>query len=147
MPKLKADVNRLAVENLELRAKLPLQLTGDPAAELLRMVTGFCADVRTAVYGDNEDKRLAQSNRALYAIFQKAVRATAPDFRPFEDPARYRLPPLKGEPEFDDELVTRDPYVQVMDLWAVRGVVQKYVPFLPRNDHALTKFPDQLDGS
>ncbi|EIN04192.1 hypothetical protein PUNSTDRAFT_146674 [Punctularia strigosozonata HHB-11173 SS5] len=135
LPKLKADVNRLSLENLALRARLPLQLTSDPAAELLRMITGFCADVRSIVYGEKQDDmRLVQSNRALYAIFKKAVRATAPDFRPFEDHTRYRLPLLKGEPEFDDEYVMRDAGVRVMNLWTVRGVVQQSIGWELKNN-------------
>jgi vacuolar protein sorting-associated protein 1 len=89
------------------------------------MVTGFCEDVRAAVDGESEDKRFVQSNRALYTIFKKAIRGTAPDFRPFEDHTLYTRPAI-DDPEFDDnKMDVRDPNVKVLDLWAVRGVIQE----------------------
>jgi vacuolar protein sorting-associated protein 1 len=91
------------------------------------MVTGFCADVRAAVHGESADKCLVQSNRALYAIFKKAVRGTAPDFRPFDDHTLYSRPTV-DDPEFNDDKVhVRDPNVKALDLWAVRGVIQQWV--------------------
>jgi vacuolar protein sorting-associated protein 1 len=89
------------------------------------MVTGFCADVRAAVDGESTDKRLVQSNRALYTIFKKAIRGTAPDFRPFENHILHTRPTM-DDPELDDsKLDVRDPKVKVLDLWAVRGVIQE----------------------
>jgi vacuolar protein sorting-associated protein 1 len=89
------------------------------------MVTGFCADVRAAVDGESTDKRLVQSNRALYTIFKKAIRGTAPDFRPFEDHTLYTRPTM-DDPELDDSrLDVYDPKVKILDLWAVRGVIQQ----------------------
>ncbi|EIN04160.1 hypothetical protein PUNSTDRAFT_138885 [Punctularia strigosozonata HHB-11173 SS5] len=135
LPKVKADVNRLSIENLSQRVALPQHLASDPATELLRMMTGFCSEIRAVVHGENhDDMRLVQSNRALYAIFRKAVRATAPDFRPFENHTRYQLPPLQEGPEFDDEFVERDVGVPVMDLWAVRSVVRQSIGWELQNN-------------
>jgi len=76
------------------------------------------------VNGSHEDKRLAQRNRALYAIFKRDIRGTAPDFRPFEKPEEYV--PL-DDTEGKMTLIERDPGVKVMGIYDVSRVIHEYV--------------------
>ena len=50
---------------------------------MLSLITSFCAAVRAHVEGGPSSAGLVQRNRASYAAFKRAVRATAPPFLPF----------------------------------------------------------------
>jgi vacuolar protein sorting-associated protein 1 len=138
LPKLRATVAKLIAENaaeLELLPKPPSQ---NPVVELLELVTGFCTELREAVFGKHDDKSLVHNNRANYGIFKVAIRATAPDFRPFEDYTQYRrpespLPEDEEEPASDvgsvsgddsSSTVSEEPPTRTLDLWGVRKVIQ-----------------------
>ena len=84
----------------------------------------FCDVFKGMVNGSHEDKRLAQENRARYAVFKRDIRGTAPDFRPFEHPEEYV--PLD---DIDEKmtLIYRDPGVKTMGIYDVRTVINEYV--------------------
>ena len=58
---------------------------------MLSLVTSFCAAVHAHVEGGAGTAALVQRNRASYAQFKRAVRATAPPFLPF--PSFAEAPP------------------------------------------------------
>lgn len=58
---------------------------------MLSLVTSFCAAIRAHVEGGPGTAALVQRNRASYAAFKRAVRATAPPFLPF--PSFAEAPP------------------------------------------------------
>jgi hypothetical protein len=74
------------------------------------------------VNGSHEDKLLAQRNRALYAIFKRDIRGTAPDFRPLENPED--CPPL-DDTEGKMTLTERDPGVQMMGIYDISKAIQE----------------------
>jgi hypothetical protein len=76
------------------------------------------------VDGSHEDKRLAQRNRALYAIFKRDIRGTAPDFRPFNAPEDYVS---LDDTEGNMTLTERDPGVKAMGIYDIRRVIQEFV--------------------
>ncbi|KIJ08543.1 hypothetical protein PAXINDRAFT_120297, partial [Paxillus involutus ATCC 200175] len=131
LPKLRQDVEQLLASCLEDLCALPAPLTGDPQVEVLGKVNEFCAAFKGVVDGTSSDKRLAQRNRALYAIFKRDIRGTAPDFRPFERPGMYR--PFDAlEP--DDTMWERDPMVQTMGVLDVRNTIKESIGWeLPKN--------------
>jgi len=124
LPRLREDVDNLLVScNRDLEA-LPLPLSNDPQIEVLERVNMFCDVFKSFVNGTHEDKRLAQRNRALYAIFKSEIRGTAPDFRPFEYPEKYvPLDDIEG----GMPLTKRNPGVNVMGIYDVQRVIKKYV--------------------
>jgi hypothetical protein len=76
------------------------------------------------VHGTHEDKRLAQRNRDIYAIFKSDIRGTAPDFRPFDKPEEYvSLDNVEGKMT----LTIRHPGVKAMGIYDVRRVIKEYV--------------------
>ncbi|KAF8839209.1 hypothetical protein BDN67DRAFT_1012512 [Paxillus ammoniavirescens] len=118
LPKLKQDVEQLLAACLADLNALPAPLSSDPQIEVLGKLNDFCAAFRAAVDGTGSDKRLAQRNRALYADFKRDIRGTAPDFRPFEQPERYK--PFDAlEP--DETLEGRDPGVKTMGVLDSEG--------------------------
>ncbi|TCD67241.1 hypothetical protein EIP91_000370 [Steccherinum ochraceum] len=73
---------RLAKSDLE---KFPPPASDQPAAELLRLITGFSTNVECLVRGSDNFEHLLQRCRPAYATFKRDVRGTSPDLRPFKD--------------------------------------------------------------
>ncbi|KAF8833698.1 hypothetical protein BDN67DRAFT_985847 [Paxillus ammoniavirescens] len=122
LPKLKQDVEQLLAFCLEDLGALPAPLSSDPQVEVLRKVNDFCSAFKGIVDGTGSDKGLAQRNRALYSDFKRDIRGTAPDFRPFERPSRYK--PFDAlEP--DETLGARNPRVRTMGVIEVRKVIRE----------------------
>ncbi len=93
IPRLKTAVDQLLAACLAALARLPARPAMDSAAELVQLVFAFCAAVRATVDGTHDDKAFVHRSLAHYRALRAAVRGTAPDFRPFEDPGEYRRPP------------------------------------------------------
>ncbi|KIK91551.1 hypothetical protein PAXRUDRAFT_830752 [Paxillus rubicundulus Ve08.2h10] len=131
LPKLRQDVEQLLASCLEDLYALPAPLTGDPQVEVLGKVNEFCAAFKSVVDGTSSDKTLAQRNRALYAVFKRDIRGTAPDFRPFERPEIYRT---FDALEPDETLWERDPGVQTMGVLDVQNTIKESIGWeLPKN--------------
>jgi hypothetical protein len=90
----------------------------------LGRINSFCDVFKSFVNGSHEDKRLAQRNRALYSIFKRDIRGTAPDFRPFENPKDFVA---MDDTEGKMKLTDRDPGVQMMGIYDISRVIQEYV--------------------
>ncbi|KAG9311765.1 P-loop containing nucleoside triphosphate hydrolase protein [Chiua virens] len=131
IPKLKEDIEQLLSTCLEDIGTLPERLNVDPQIEVLVRVNKFCDAFKGAVTGASSDKTLAQHNRALYAIFAHDIRATSPDFRPFEDPEQHcSIDALDSE----EHATTRNDQVQTMGLYDVRETIEESISWeLPGN--------------
>ncbi|KAG2113562.1 P-loop containing nucleoside triphosphate hydrolase protein [Suillus discolor] len=131
LPRLREDIDKLLAQcNKELDG-LPPPLADDPQIEVLGRVNTFCDVFKGYVNGSHEDKRLAQRNRALYAIFKRDIRGTAPDFRPLENPEDCR--PL-DDTEGKMILTERDPGVKTMGIYEISKVIQEAIGWeLPNN--------------
>lgn len=103
---------------------MPPPLANDPQVEVLGRVNAFCDAFKKFVNGSYQDKDLAQRNRALYTIFKRDIRGTAPDFRPFNQPEDFV--PL-DDTEGNMTLSERDPGVKVLGIYDIRNVIQEYV--------------------
>ncbi|KAG2148944.1 P-loop containing nucleoside triphosphate hydrolase protein [Suillus clintonianus] len=131
LPRLREDIDKLLVKCMKEFDALPPPLVNDPQIEVLGRVNAFCDVFKSFVNGSHEDKRLAQRNRALYAIFKRDIRGTAPDFRPFEKPEEYV--PL-DDTEGKMTLFERDPGVKVMGIYDVSKVIHEAIAWeLPNN--------------
>ncbi|KAG2335265.1 hypothetical protein BDR05DRAFT_954205, partial [Suillus weaverae] len=131
LPRLREDIDKLLAQCNKDFDALPPPLANDPQIEVLGRVNAFCDVFKSFVNGSHEDKRLAQRNRALYAIFKRDVRGTAPDFRPFEEPEE--CPPL-DDTEGKMTLTERDPGVKVMGIYDISKVIQDSIAWeLPNN--------------
>jgi vacuolar protein sorting-associated protein 1 len=124
LPRLKEEVDKLLASCIRDLDALPLPLATVPQIEVLERVNAFCDVFKGFVNGSHEDKRLAQRNRALYAIFKRDIRGTAPDFRPFDRPEEYvPLDDIEGKMT----LTERDSRVKVMGIYDVSRVIAEYV--------------------
>ncbi|KAI0820853.1 P-loop containing nucleoside triphosphate hydrolase protein [Trametes gibbosa] len=63
-------------------AALPQLLGADVAAEVIHCVVRFCDSFRRVVYGECEDKAFVRECRRRFALFERTIRHSAPDFRP-----------------------------------------------------------------
>lgn len=131
LPRLREDIDKLLAQcNKDLDA-LPPPLANDPQIEVLGRINAFCDVFKSFVNGSHEDKRLAQRNRALYSIFKRDIRGTAPDFRPFEKPEDYVA---MDDTEGKMKLTDRDPGVQMMGIYDISRVIQEAIGWeLPNN--------------
>ncbi|KAG0709293.1 hypothetical protein DFH29DRAFT_224076 [Suillus ampliporus] len=131
LPRLREDIDKLLAKCIKEFDALPPPLADDPQIEVLGRVNAFCDVFKSFVNGSHEDKRLAQRNRALYAIFKRDIRGTAPDFRPFDTPEDYV--PL-DDTEERMTLTERDPGVKVMGIYDIRRVIHEAIGWeLPNN--------------
>ncbi|KAG1745120.1 P-loop containing nucleoside triphosphate hydrolase protein [Suillus paluster] len=131
LPRLIEDIEKLLAKCIKDIDALPPPLADDPQIEVLGRVNAFCDVFKSFVNGSHEDKRLAQRNRALYAIFKRDIRGTAPDFRPFDKPEDYV--PL-DDTEGKMTLTERDPGVKVMGIYDVSRVIEDAIGWeLPNN--------------
>lgn len=63
---------------------LPSPPSRDPKGEIYRLVTSFTQDLSRCIEGSPEADGILQSIRPLQEKFRKAIRATAPNFRPYK---------------------------------------------------------------
>ncbi|PIL37749.1 transporter [Ganoderma sinense ZZ0214-1] len=125
IPRLKAAVDQLLAACLADLARIPARAKMDGATELVLLVLRFCEAVEQTVDGTSGDKSFVHGSRTHYRALKGAIRCTAPDFRPFENPAEYYMPPAPGSQQREDVFV---------DL--------PLVPPLPRSQQHKDHFPD-----
>lgn len=112
----------------------------DASTEVLTRLTDFCQHLTATVNGldlvtddsvvATDGKTFVQQNRATYLTFKRKIRATAPDFRAFEDHTKYSKPFYYDRDESDDEglneigsFKTCGPY----NLYDVRRVIKRFI--------------------
>ncbi|KAG1834900.1 P-loop containing nucleoside triphosphate hydrolase protein [Suillus variegatus] len=131
LPCLRDDVDKLFAKCIKDIDELPPPLANDPQVEVLGRVNAFCDAFKKFVNGSYQDKDLAQRNRALYTIFKRDIRGTAPDFRPFNQPEDFV--PL-DDTEGNMTLSERDPGVKVLGIYDIRNVIQEAIGWeIPNN--------------
>ncbi|KAG8993005.1 hypothetical protein FRB94_011150 [Tulasnella sp. JGI-2019a] len=104
LPKLRFDASRSRESTRQLLTKLPPAISENPSAELLRMITAFSGEFRNYTTGVSDYASLIQQCKPAYEGFRDAVRATAPDFRPYtvKERKKYQLTVRFKDPEDDD---------------------------------------------
>ncbi|KZV84495.1 P-loop containing nucleoside triphosphate hydrolase protein [Exidia glandulosa HHB12029] len=83
LPELQNEVTKLLAATETALQQLPPPPSEDPISELLGLIGGFSRTIATNVQGTPEVDGLYQSIREEYQVFRRAIRSTAPDFRPF----------------------------------------------------------------
>nr|VWO97017.1 Vacuolar protein sorting-associated protein 1 [Ganoderma boninense] len=105
IPRLKAAVDQLLASCLADLAKLPARPQVDSATEIVMLAQRFCKAVEQTVDGTSDDKSFVHESRTRYRALKRAIRCTAPDFRPFENPAEYGRPPAPLSQRREDDFV------------------------------------------
>jgi hypothetical protein len=87
---------------------LPKPPSNDPFGEVLHLIGNFTRDLSRHLEGTTEKDGLIQSIRPAQLRFQRAIRATAPEFRPYE--RRYAKSRTFSPPDFlaEEEVETED---------------------------------------
>lgn len=110
LPQIQREIERSILRTREALEDLPKAPSSDPVSEIANMLHGFVRDLARHVEGVPDEDGLLQSIRPAQTTFRRAVRATAPEFMPFEK--RYaglknieKAEFLANEDEADDLLV------------------------------------------
>ncbi len=69
-------------------SRLPSPPSSEPVGEILRLIGSFARSIEYLVEGTPDDNGLIQSLREPRRSFKKAIRQTAPDFRPLARPKK-----------------------------------------------------------
>lgn len=99
---------RLKESQQELKQRieaLPPPPPENPASEVLKLVTGFSAEVGALILGTKSLERLMQQCRPAYAQLKRDIRSTAPRFVPFtsyENSSGFTGPVFESEALQDD---------------------------------------------
>jgi len=74
----------------------------------MRLIGSFVRSIERLVDGAPDDNGLMQALRGPHSEFKRAVRQTAPDFRPLPRPERLSIPPAPPSFLVDEETDWRD---------------------------------------
>ncbi|KAH7099991.1 P-loop containing nucleoside triphosphate hydrolase protein [Auriculariales sp. MPI-PUGE-AT-0066] len=83
LPKLQEEVNTMLDATEDALRQLPPKPSEDSISELLKIVNEFAKTIAQDIQGTPSLDGLIQNIRDDYRVFRRAIRSTAPDFRPF----------------------------------------------------------------
>ncbi|KAG9102798.1 hypothetical protein FRC06_001100 [Ceratobasidium sp. 370] len=148
MPSLLNEIHRLNQSTLESLRALPAEVSDDPAAAVLNLVTDFHRKVETHVEGIPNSDGLIQQIHEAQGKFRQAVRRSAPDFRPFKRPLndeeKENVPKMpgvaflseeeaSGVEEISDRTLFEDD-IRKLSKQAVTRELPKNVPFIVKRE-------------
>jgi hypothetical protein len=94
LPELQEELQGLLEETQKRLSELPSPPSPEPVNEIIRLVTKFTRNLARHIEGSPEGDGLLQSIRPYQNDFKQAIRATAPEFRPYDSAS-----PQSGLPE------------------------------------------------
>lgn len=116
LPELQDELQKLIQVTEESLRNLPKPPSQDAFTEILHLIGDFTRDLDVSLDGTPDEEGLLQTIRPFQLVFKRAVRATAPDFRPVIRPKASKQVPSKdsftfsfdidGEERQDSEAVT-----------------------------------------
>ncbi|TFK69295.1 hypothetical protein BDN72DRAFT_796685 [Pluteus cervinus] len=154
LPRLQTSAERLLKQSQVELAKLPRAPSSEPFAEVLQLVTSFCADIVTSVQsstalslhqwtdasqmtfqnliasGRSDPNRLIHENRAAFSRFREHIHRTRPRFHPYtkKDRTKYKVKNIDGDEEHqqDQEMADGSGEIQpaAMDLDDVKTYIE-----------------------
>lgn len=84
LPQIQHELESSILATRETLEKLPKAPSADPSNEIANLLHGFVRDLARNVEGVPDEDGLLQLIRPSQESFRRAVRATAPQFQPFE---------------------------------------------------------------
>ena len=107
LPEIYEEVQRGVESARESLSHLPKEPSKDPITDITTILHAFAMDVGRAVRGVPKRDGLHQTVRPSQDRFRKAIRQTAPDFRPYERRHRgkrtFSKPTFLNNEDGDDE--------------------------------------------
>jgi len=100
LPELEVEVNKRLERTGHEISRLPNPPSSEPVGEMLRLIGLFVRSLEHLIEGTPDEDGLIQALRGPQADFKKAIRRTAPDFRPDTRPPLYRKATILPKPDF-----------------------------------------------
>ncbi|KAG6328165.1 hypothetical protein ID866_10924 [Astraeus odoratus] len=96
LPEIQDELYLVVHETEQELASLPTKPSNDPVGEVLRVLRNFTTELAQHIEGTPDENGLIQIIRPYTDKFKREIRATAPEFRPWNrsDDRRRKLPPL-----------------------------------------------------
>ncbi|TFY75946.1 hypothetical protein EWM64_g8066 [Hericium alpestre] len=125
-------------------SNLPEEISAEPAAYTLGILTAFCDDIAQYVGGNRGHEMLIQANRKEYTSFKAAIRSTAPNFRPYpRNETRHQGDQSDDDDDDDDgsddeeiaELASKPVYLDGMKKHIEKSITRELpnnVPFMAK---------------
>ena len=88
LPELEEELEKLLERTTHDLSRLPNPPFSEPVGEMLRLIGSFARSIEYLVEGTPDDDGLIQALREPRKSFKKAIRQTAPDFRPLARPRK-----------------------------------------------------------
>ncbi|KAF9461878.1 P-loop containing nucleoside triphosphate hydrolase protein [Collybia nuda] len=98
VPEIQEELEKSILGTREALTKLPKEPSRDPRNEISNMLHVFVTDLAKRIEGIPDEDGLLQCIRPAQEKFRRALRVTAPDFRPFEK--RYEETKTLGKASF-----------------------------------------------
>ncbi|KAF8504672.1 P-loop containing nucleoside triphosphate hydrolase protein [Russula emetica] len=95
LPELEEELEKLLERTTHDLSRLPNPPSSEPVGEMLRLIGSFARSIEYLVEGTPDDDGLIQALREPRKSFKKAIRQTAPDFRPLARPKKTERSMLK----------------------------------------------------
>lgn len=128
LPQLRQHAKDSYRQVTELLDNLPSPPSENPAAELVRLITTFTAEVENVIQGRESHEYLLQKCRPAYRAFKMDIRSTAPRMRPYlsamDDDHSATFDVEDDTPLSSDESVLPEP----MYLPDVHDHIERYEP-------------------
>ncbi|CAA7260359.1 unnamed protein product [Cyclocybe aegerita] len=90
LPEIQQEIQRTISVTKAALSRLPREPPPNPQAEITSLISDFTKDLEKQIDGVPDAKGLIQSIRPAHQSFRKAIRRTAPNFRPFESKIKGR---------------------------------------------------------
>ena len=84
LPQIQDELEKTIIRTRSLLVDLPRAPSSDPRNEISTLLHNFTSDLARHIEGVPDEDGLLQSIRPAQERFRKAIRLTAPNFRPFE---------------------------------------------------------------
>jgi hypothetical protein len=106
LPEIHSELDKTISETRERLNKLPKAPSADPVNDICTLIYTFTTDLARHVEGVPDKDGLLQAIRPAHEKFRQAIRATAPNFQPFEEKQKAKkhlsLPSFLSNEEVDD---------------------------------------------
>lgn len=100
LPELEEELSKLLERTTHELSRLPNPPSSEPVGDMMRLINTFVRSIERLVDGVPDEDGLIQALRGPHTEFKKAIRKTAPDFRPLTPPTSSEIPTILSPPRF-----------------------------------------------
>jgi len=100
LPELEEELSKLLERTTHELSRLPNPPSSEPVGDMMRLINTFVRSIERLVDGVPDEDGLIQALRGPHTEFKKAIRKTAPDFRPLTPPTSSEIPTIPSPPRF-----------------------------------------------